>query len=414
MGKNKRSKGYYIQSAKRQKRHESFLGPDMTGFMCTCNEHERDCVREAYNILNEFADQLFGKEDFAKQNMDKDDNEVSKTESATDTNTSDGQGKMEKGSKKEAGESLDDGKTDGREDNNASDSDDDTLDVEAAVKADVLELQKKNHDHKHERRFQQVNCGAKNCVFIRTTLDDPLPLSVAIMDDILQNQKQRTKRLLRMIPVQKTCKAFQEDIEKAVGNLAKSYFEKESKTFYVVIKIRNNTTLPREQLTNALVQIIQDANSKNTPDLKYPDVVLNVDVIKNICCLSFLPGYFTKYAKYNLIMLADKNKVSVTKAKGDLEDSKGKQDDITKNKEESKEDLEVSKDNDSVTKSTVESKEDLEVSNDKDCVTKSTVESTKDLEVSKDNECLTKSTEESKENLEVSNNDKETKAHEES
>lgn len=26
----------------------------MKGFLCTCNIHERDCVREAYNILNEY------------------------------------------------------------------------------------------------------------------------------------------------------------------------------------------------------------------------------------------------------------------------------------------------------------------------------------------------------------------------
>ncbi|KAK8743322.1 hypothetical protein OTU49_001375, partial [Cherax quadricarinatus] len=202
------------------------------------------------------------------------------------------------------------------------------------LQADVLELQKKNKDHKHPRRFQQVNCGAKNCVFIRTTLEDPLPLSVAIMDDIIENQKRRTKRLLRMIPVQKTCKAFHEDIEKAVEKLAQSYFKKESKTFYVVIKIRNNNSVTREQLTTSLIKIIENANSKNTPDLKYPEVVLNVDVIKKICCLSFLPEYFTKYAKYNLGILADKTKESVTKddeiCKGNLEEKEANNSEVQK------------------------------------------------------------------------------------
>lgn len=169
----------------------------------------------------------------------------------------------------------------------------------------MLELQKKST---HERRFQQVHSGAKNCIFIRTTLQDPLPLSLAIMDNIIQTQKQQTKRLLRMVPVQKTCKAYAEDVEKAVEELANSYFEKEGKSFYVVIKIRNNNSVKREELTVSLVKIMQDVNPKNIPDMKTPEVVLNVDVIKNICCISFLPEYLTKYGKYNLVVLANKNK----------------------------------------------------------------------------------------------------------
>lgn len=34
----------------------------MKGFICTCNGNEKQCIREAYNILNEFADQLYGEE----------------------------------------------------------------------------------------------------------------------------------------------------------------------------------------------------------------------------------------------------------------------------------------------------------------------------------------------------------------
>lgn len=173
----------------------------------------------------------------------------------------------------------------------------------------MLDLQQQSQQkQKYERRFQQVQSGAKNCIFIRTTLQDPLPLSIAIMNDIIQTQKQQTKRLLRMIPVQKTCKAYAEDIEKAVEQLAKSYFEKDWKTFYIVIKIRNNNSVKRDELTALLVKVMQDVNPKNTPDMKTPDVVLNVDVIKNICCLSILPEYLTKYGKYNLVVLANQKK----------------------------------------------------------------------------------------------------------
>lgn len=62
MGKNKRPKSYYVQLAKKQKTHHNVLSPGLTGFLCTCNDRERECVLEAYNILNEYADQLYGKE----------------------------------------------------------------------------------------------------------------------------------------------------------------------------------------------------------------------------------------------------------------------------------------------------------------------------------------------------------------
>ena len=63
MGKNKRPKNYYIQLGKRQKTHHNVLSPGLTGFLCTCNDRERECVIEAYNILNEYADQMYGKEE---------------------------------------------------------------------------------------------------------------------------------------------------------------------------------------------------------------------------------------------------------------------------------------------------------------------------------------------------------------
>lgn len=32
----------------------------MTGFLCTCNFREKECVRDAYKILEEFSSELYG------------------------------------------------------------------------------------------------------------------------------------------------------------------------------------------------------------------------------------------------------------------------------------------------------------------------------------------------------------------
>lgn len=34
----------------------------MKGFLVTCNNNEKGAVRDAYNILNEYADKLYGPE----------------------------------------------------------------------------------------------------------------------------------------------------------------------------------------------------------------------------------------------------------------------------------------------------------------------------------------------------------------
>lgn len=62
MGKRKAKKKSYYKKMKRGK-FERFLLPGMKGFLITCgNKAENDAVRDAYNILNEYADKLYGPE----------------------------------------------------------------------------------------------------------------------------------------------------------------------------------------------------------------------------------------------------------------------------------------------------------------------------------------------------------------
>lgn len=184
--------------------------------------------------------------------------------------------------------------------------------------ADVEELQKENEKkHRHMRRFSQVATGARNYIFIRTTLEDPLPLSLTIMDDILKLHQRKTKKLIRMIPVRATCRAFQDDIVKTVKNQCESYFRENGSSFYIAIKVRNNNSVQQESLKLSLITVVSEAHSGNSPELKDPEVVVNIDVIKNICCISFLPGYLTKYCKYNLLTLGDKKGISDSTAKAE-------------------------------------------------------------------------------------------------
>ena len=56
--KKKRQHNYRACSAGSKKKRNSGLECGMQGFLCTTNFREKDCVREAYNILNEFLEKL--------------------------------------------------------------------------------------------------------------------------------------------------------------------------------------------------------------------------------------------------------------------------------------------------------------------------------------------------------------------
>lgn len=50
-----------------KKKFRNYLAPGMKGFLCTCNFREKDCVKESYNILNEYADEIFGSDEVGRQ-----------------------------------------------------------------------------------------------------------------------------------------------------------------------------------------------------------------------------------------------------------------------------------------------------------------------------------------------------------
>lgn len=61
MSVQKRKKNYFQSHESDQKKRKQFyLEPGMKGFLCTCNFSEKECVRDAYKLFNEFADEIYG------------------------------------------------------------------------------------------------------------------------------------------------------------------------------------------------------------------------------------------------------------------------------------------------------------------------------------------------------------------
>lgn len=62
-GGTKRSKSYFRKcTSGKRSRWERKLDVGMKGVLITCNRDEKQCIREAYDLLTEYADELYGNE----------------------------------------------------------------------------------------------------------------------------------------------------------------------------------------------------------------------------------------------------------------------------------------------------------------------------------------------------------------
>lgn len=247
----KRGKGQYVGNAKRHKGGRQ-LEVGMQGILITCNMNERKCVGEAYSLLNEYGDLLYG----AEKLCDKED-------------------KL-----------------------SGSEEEDDDDDVEAALKKEVDQI--RTSTEKNLRRFQSIDSGANNVVFIKTLNVEPEKLVHHILKDLYATKKKKTRVILRMLPVTGTCKAFPEDLKKYAETFFQPWFKVPNKgTFQIVYKARNNNHMNRDEVIKDLAGIVGTLNPENKVDLTNPEYTIVVEIIKNICCLSVVKDY-NLFRKYNL------------------------------------------------------------------------------------------------------------------
>ncbi|KYN41472.1 THUMP domain-containing protein 1 like protein [Trachymyrmex septentrionalis] len=265
----KRNDRYVANRKDSKKRKQFVLEPGMTGFLCTCNFHERDCITEAYRLLNLFADEK---------------SEIHK-ESETSTNTL---------HKKETDKSIED-------------IDDD---ISVALEKEINKLRTEREMSLSSRKFQVVDTGVKNMIFITSTLPNPLELVTKIVSKLDTTKEQCTRYLLRLLPIEVVCKAYMDNIKTKANKLFEKYFAQEPKTFSIVFNRRSNNSIKRDEIIEDLAEIILKKNPGNKADLKNPDIAVIVEVIRGVCLFSIAPHYY-KFKKYNLLEICNntKNKI---------------------------------------------------------------------------------------------------------
>lgn len=251
----KRNKKRYGTGGNRSKRFKGSreLEVGMQGILITCNMNERKCTAEAFNLLNEYADKLYGPENFQEEG----------------------------GSDEEQGE------------------EDDDDDVEAALKKEVCQL-KASSPRKHQRRFQSLDSGANNVIFIKTHSIEPDKLVHDILSDLHSTKKKKSRVILRMLPVSGTCKAFEEDMNRYLSVFLEPWFKSPNQgTFQIAFKARNSTHNKRDDVIKNVAGLVSTLNPANKVDLTNPELTIIVEVIKAVCCVSVVRHY-NLYRKYNV------------------------------------------------------------------------------------------------------------------
>ncbi|XP_011639493.1 THUMP domain-containing protein 1 homolog, partial [Pogonomyrmex barbatus] len=187
-------------------------------------------------------------------------------------------------------------------------------DISTALEKEIVELRTECEMPLSSRKFQVVDTGVKNMIFITTTLPNPLELVTKIVSKLDITKEQCTRYLLRLLPIEVVCKAYMDNIKTKASELFEKYFAQEPKTFSIVFNRRSNNSIKRDEIIQDLAEIILRKNPGNKADLKNPEIAVIVEVIRGICLLSIAPNYY-KFKKYNLLEICNsaKNKIIVKK-----------------------------------------------------------------------------------------------------
>ena len=181
------------------------------------------------------------------------------------------------------------------------DSDEEEEDVDKAIAKEVTQIQERAKSK--ERRFQAVNSGANNIVFIKTSLPNPNELFERIVSDLHSKKIPKSRYIMRMYPVAGTCKV--QTYEKEIEEILRPFFaDPVGHSFYLKIKIRNNDGAVRDGIFKTFCYVIKGLNMLNKPNYNEYDYIVIIDVIKTVLCVSVLKDY-KLYKEYNLQSLGD-------------------------------------------------------------------------------------------------------------
>ncbi|XP_026411856.1 uncharacterized protein LOC113307621 [Papaver somniferum] len=351
-GNAKKRKQRYLPHNKAVKKGSYPLHPGVQGFFLTCDGgRERQASQEAINVVDTFYEELVDEDVVDKKCAVESIKPANKIIKFADTDSSsdddDDAGNDSKSEKPEEEDANNDNQT--SDDNSsakkprletdevkaeelvADDTEKKSIDValceniakeklvEAAPKCEnlvsnkteeksidqLIEAEIKEMGDRSKRRFVSLDTGCNGCIFVQMLKRDvgPGPAEIVqyMMTSLATSRKHMSRFILRVLPVEVTCYASEEEISKAIKPLISKYFPVEATAlkFAVQYGARANTGIDRMKIINAVAKSVPEPRKV---DLSNPDKTIIVEICKTLCCIGVVEKY-KELSKYNLRQL---------------------------------------------------------------------------------------------------------------
>lgn len=157
-----------------------------------------------------------------------------------------------------------------------------------------------------KRRFSNLDSGCNGVVFvqIRKIDADPSPTDIVqhMMTSLSSAGKHVSRFLLRVLPIEVTCYASEDEITKAIKPLISQHFPSENHSghkFAVLYEARANTGIDRAKIINAVAKCVP---APHKVDLNSPDKNIVVQIVKTMCLIGVIEKY-KELAKFNVRQL---------------------------------------------------------------------------------------------------------------
>ncbi|KAK8959528.1 hypothetical protein KSP40_PGU010595 [Platanthera guangdongensis] len=175
---------------------------------------------------------------------------------------------------------------------------------------ELIEDELSELDNKNVRHFVSLDSGCNGCIFIEMhkKLVDPSPSAIAhhMISYAASTKKHMSRFILRVVPVEVTCYASEEEVSKSIKPLIEHYFPVDTPLkllplyFAVLYEARSNTGIERMTIINAVAKSVPQPHKV---DLKTPDKTIIVQIAKTICMVGVVERY-KELSKYNLRQLS--------------------------------------------------------------------------------------------------------------
>ncbi|PSR90164.1 THUMP domain-containing protein [Actinidia chinensis var. chinensis] len=173
--------------------------------------------------------------------------------------------------------------------------------VDKLIEEELAEL-----GDRSKRRFSNLDSGCNGVVFVQMRKRDGDPGTKDIvqhmMTSVASTRKHTSRFMLRVLPVEVTCYASEEEITRAIKPLISQYFPVETQTankFAVLYEARANTGIDKMKIINAVAKSVP---APHKVDLNNPDKNIVVQIVKTVCLMGVVEKY-KELSKYNLRQL---------------------------------------------------------------------------------------------------------------